>query len=179
MRLFRVCAETDAPALERALASGPVELLLEGAPAIPRAELVALVGAAGGPVLARLSGDAATPLAEAALASFAARYPEGAALELAGALLSPLLLRHGYRGALRLLARFGTRIPCAEALGPSAGALEGRSPLALRLARELLAGPVRGRLARERVAFALVMAGNDREEGIRAFHERRPPRFAW
>lgn len=180
MRRFALAEATGASELERALAEGPLELLLERAPrAIARLDLVQAVGRAAGPLVARFDHDLATPLAEVALLCAFGRFPERVALHLADALLSPLLVRHGARGALRLLARHGARIPAAEALGAPVSDLSGRSPLALRLAAELLKPPHRGVLPRELASFGLVMSGSDREEGIRAFRARRPPLFDW
>ena len=180
MRRIVVDEATQLPELERTLAQGPAELLLEAAPrAAGRLDLLRAAAGAPGPLVARFEGDLATPLAELVLACAFARFPAGAALDLRGALLSPLLVRHGARGAMRLLALYGARLPAEAALGRPVEHLSSSSPLALRLARELLEPPHRGVLPRERAAFALVMAAGDRDEGIRAFRERRPPLFVW
>jgi enoyl-CoA hydratase/carnithine racemase len=180
MRRIVLGAGTLLLPLERALSEGPAEVVLQENPrAIDRLDLVLAIARAPGPLVAVFSGDLATPLAEVALVCPFALHESGTFLDLSGALLSPLLLRHGVRNAVRLLAFHGPRIPSAAALGPPVEHLSGRSPLVLRLARELLAPPRRGALARERAAFALAMSAADRDEGIRAFRERRRPRFAW
>jgi enoyl-CoA hydratase len=69
--------------------------------------------------------------------------------------------------------------PAATVAEPLAQRLAARAPLALMAAkRALLAGEERSlALADERAAFEALMDTGDKAEGIRAFREKRPPRF--
>jgi len=62
-----------------------------------------------------------------------------------------------------------------------ASIIAGKSPLAVRLAKEgvlrAFEAPLSAALAADRQAFALLAASDDRNEGIAAFLEKRPPRF--
>jgi enoyl-CoA hydratase len=107
-----------------------------------------------------------------------------------------LALRVGLARARRLVY-LGTMIEASEALHMGlvdrvvsradlpgeveqlAASLAGQAPLALRQAKRVTAAVTRGLLAagleNERQAFAATFASDDREEGLRAFLEKRPP----
>jgi enoyl-CoA hydratase len=63
-----------------------------------------------------------------------------------------------------------------------ASIIASKSPLAVRLAKEAVLrafdAPLTAALAADRQAFALLAASEDRNEGIAAFLEKRPPRFS-
>src|SRR5262249_27496926 len=130
-------------------------------------------------VVARFAGTLGTPLAELALLAPFAEYDDAARLDLTGALLSPLLARLGATQAFGALAK-GPMLVASDVLPPFAGS-GGRSAAALRIIPELLASPAFpcSLLAEERAAFSLVMTLPDRAEGLRAFREKRAPRFDW
>lgn len=188
MRWLRVAEETTRAELEAFLsgaATAPVGLDLSGAPgSVPRSELLRILAGRGGLAVARVRGTLSTPLAEAALLCDEAISEDGARLDLSGALLSPLLHRLGAAGARSVLARYGAEVPAPAVLrshDPAAAAR--RSPAALATVLSLLEGARAGgesvALAREKAAFRTVMAHPDRDEGVLAFRERRPPRFDW
>lgn len=160
---------------------GPLLLELYGRPSgLARLDLLEAVIRFRPPLLTRFSGLLATPLVEVACLSTESEWEEGTALELAGMLLSPLLLRVGLRAACRLLAT-GRPVRAEEVL-QRAGKPGERSPEALAVSLDLIAPGAAGLaapLARERAAFGLIMACPDRVEGVKAFRERRPPRFDW
>ena len=62
-----------------------------------------------------------------------------------------------------------------------ASIIAAKSPLAVRLAKEAVLrafdAPLTEALAAERQAFALLASSHDRNEGIAAFLEKRPPQF--
>jgi hypothetical protein len=159
--------------------SEPLDLTLESPPPLARGELLAAAARSDALFVTRFSGALATPLAELALLSLASEWAEGGSLDLTGALLTPLVRRTGLAQARRLLAK-GPLVAAEDVLAPWRGAA-GRSAAAVRLVRGLLASPCGPAqlLALERAAFQLVMTLPDRAEGIRAFRERRAPRFDW
>lgn len=160
--------------------ASPLELVLVSAPdALGRRELLEAVARAEALLVTTFAGTLRTPLAELALLALASSWQEGARLDLRGALLSPLIGRAGLTAARRLL-RAGPVLDPRMVLAPWRGPV-GRSPAAVRLATGLLASPCgpRALLAEERAAFQLVMSSADRSEGIRAFTEKRLPRFGW
>jgi len=180
MRRLVLDGALDAGLLERELAkAGPLRLELTAAPRTPRLDLLLAVVRAEALVLAAFERTLGSPLAEVALLSHAAEFPEGALLDLDGALLSPLVARVGVARARRLLARSAV-MRADDALPRFPGPLA-RSAVAVRIASGLLASaaPPAGLMALEKAAFAFAMALPDRAEGIRAFRERRPPAFDW
>ncbi len=186
MRWLRLEEGTQREALEEALeTASPVGIDLAGTPrSLGRRELLLLLARRGGIAVARLAGTVATPLAEAALLCDEALFPEGTRLDLEGALLSPIVYRLGAPSARVVLARFGSSVPARAVLRPhDPVASARRSPAALAAALSLLEGSRYGgeaaALAREKAAFRTVMSHPDRDEGVLAFRERRPPRFDW
>jgi len=147
---------------------------------LTRLDLLLAANRFDGALLTSFSGALATPLVELACLGLGATWPDGARLDFRRALLSPLVARVGRGRATGLLASGALLEPGDVLL--RLGADPARSPRALALVRSLLipsGGGARGALAKERVAFAHVMALPDRLEGVAAFRERRPPRFDW
>ena len=147
-----------------------------------REELLVAISRRGGVAVARFSGTLRTPLVEAALLCDEAEWEGDSCLDLSDALLSPLLSRAGVALARALLARHGPVLPAGAVL--RAAEFSGRrSPAALGIVLGLLEASRFGgevaALAREKAAFRMVMALPDRDEGVAAFRERRPPRFGW
>ena len=181
MRRLVVSASTDAEELRRELGrSGPLLLVLEGAPrALSREELLGAVAGADALLLVRFIGTLESPLAEVALLADLAELSGDESLDLSRALLTPLLVRVGPARARRLLAK-GPVLAARDVLMPFGGP-RGRSAAALSVVSGLLdsVGGPRVRLAEERAAFSFVMTTGDKREGVRAFHEKRPPLFDW
>ncbi len=144
---------------------------------------------------AYLCGRAAPEAVAAALHSeFALAHP-GSVLVLRDGerCVSPsALVRRGARRVLyRLACEREVPAPVAAAEGWIDGLADSEeealrrtadpalSLAARRAARRLLDRPaLSAALALERAEFALIQAARDKEEGIAAFFERRPPRFA-
>jgi hypothetical protein len=175
----RLAPETLYEALE---ATGPLELVLAEPPEdVSREALLLSAARRFWPLVVRFEGTLSTPFAELAALSTLAEHPADARLDLRGALLTPFIFRIGARELARHAVAHGPLLP-ASALLLSARAREGRSPLALSLAMELLRAAPRSdanAFAREKAAFAFALASPDRLEGIAAFRSRRPPRFDW
>lgn len=142
-----------------------------------------------------LSGRAAPSAVSAALeADFVFAHPEAIlVLRDAERFVSPSLLAR--RGARRVLYRLACEREVAAAAAVEEGWIEGLagsaeqaeatladpgvSLSARRAARRLLDAPaLSAALALERAEFALAQVAGDKEEGIAAFFERRPPRFS-
>jgi hypothetical protein len=181
VRHLRIHAETNAEELRREVQrSGPLLLELEGAPRdLSREELLIEAACAEALLLVRFAGTLRSPLAELALLALAAELSGGERLDLSDALLTPLLSRLGLAEARRMLAK-GPVVDARDVVAPFRGPAE-RSAAVLSVVRGLLAsrGGPRALFAQERAAFSYVMALDDRREGVRAFHEKRPPSFDW
>lgn len=161
----------------------PLRLRLLAAPdELSREALLSAVASRACLLVARFEGTLATPLVETALLADEAEWVPGSALDVTGALLFPLAFRVGEAQSRRLLASTGAVLSPGSALRAFSSG-QARSPVSLALSARLLDAGRRGglapALAREKAAFRLVMALADRNEGVRAFLERRPPRFDW
>ena len=184
MRQLAVSRHLTPASLASALADpSPLLLRLLSPPlAVPRLDLLLALASFDGLLVAEAGGTLRTPLAEAALLCPFAHFTPGARLDLDGALLAPLLLRLGRKEAMRLLATAGSVLAADDVLLPLAPQDRSRSPLAVAAAARLVAGGARGfraGLARERALFGLLLCAPDKREGVKAFRERRPPRFDW
>ena len=184
MRKLAVSRRLTSAALRSALANpAPLVLHLLSPPLeLPRLDLLRALAAFDGLLVAEAGGTLGTPLAEAALLCPLAHFAPGARLDLREALLGPLLLRLGRRGAIRLLSLGGGVVEADDVLLPLAPDDLTRSPLALAEAARLVTDPAGGPSAsgaRERAAFGLLLSAGDKREGVRAFRERRPARFDW
>lgn len=182
MRRVDVDSSSASGLLHALRAREPLELVLRAAPALPRLELLLAASEFPGVLLVSFDRDLATPLAELAGLSLAARFPEGARLDLRGALLAPLVARVGAAALRRIVAREGPIVPAGAVLSTPGFPGTHRSPLALALAEEALRAPRRDRreaMARELALFGLALSAADRVEGVRAFRERRRPEFDW
>jgi enoyl-CoA hydratase/carnithine racemase len=159
------------------------------------------------PVIAALQGDAlgwGLGLALACDIRIASRaavlaLPEGAAGRLPGGGVTQRLPRLVGVGRAMELVLLGTRLPAAHAaawglvhavvppgrlasaVAAAARALTARGPLALRLAKEAVVRaldlPLADGIRLEQDLYVLLQTTDDRREGIRAFLERRMPRF--
>lgn len=183
MRRLVVTASTRVEEIERASVDAhSLELELRQAPAgTTRLDLLRTCSRLDVPVVARFSGLLRTPLVEVAGLAACAEWSPGARLDLNGALLVPFLWSAGYPELRRVLLKYGSVVPAEVLLRPHPGTRS--SPRALRILLDLLDA---GRnategaaLARELAAFRFVMTLPDREEGVRAFLEKRDPRFDW
>jgi hypothetical protein len=183
LKRLAVNARLGATALYEALeGSGPLELALDEPPGdVSREALLLSAARRDWPLVVRFEGTLATPLAELAVIATLSEHGAEARLDLRGALLAPFLLRVGTPALARLVLAHGPLLP-ASSLLLSAHRHEGRSPLALCLAVDLLRAAPRSEanaFAREKAAFAFALASPDRLEGIAAFRGKRAPRFHW
>jgi enoyl-CoA hydratase/carnithine racemase len=168
---------------------------------------VAALAAVTKPVIAAIQGDAVgwgLALAVACDLRVAARdavlaVPELAAGGFPGGGLAPRLARIVGAGRALEMVLLGTRVHAAQAAAwglvnavvpPArlaadadalAGALAARGPLALRLGKEAVVRaldlPLADGMRLEEDLYVLLQTTDDRREGIRAFLERRTPRF--
>jgi enoyl-CoA hydratase/carnithine racemase len=167
---------------ETATGPGPFELDLREAPeGIPRLELLRLLMRARSPFVVTFRRTLVTPLVEIAGLASGGEWFGDVRLDLRGALLMPFLWSNGYREVKRALLEHGALVPPGRFIRPHGG--NRHSPRALGLLLELLdsgkESSERLALARELAAFRFVMTLPDREEGVKAFLEKRQPSFDW
>jgi enoyl-CoA hydratase/carnithine racemase len=169
--------------------------VVDGVAACARPVIAALNGAAfgGGLELAlacdfRLAADTAElGLVETRLGIIPGAGGTQRLARVAGLAVAKELILTGRRiGAARAkeLGVVSQVVPGAElaaAAAALAGELAGAGPLAVAQAKKAIDGgfdlPMREALAHERACYEVVLASEDRNEGLAAFAEKRPPAF--
>jgi methylglutaconyl-CoA hydratase len=169
--------------------------VVDGVAAFPRPVIAALNGAAfGGGLELALACDlrVAADTAELGLVETRLGIIPGAGgtqrlARVAGLAVAKELILTGRRvGAARAkeLGIVGDVVPAAElatAAARLAAELAAAGPLAVTQAKRALDGgldlPMPEALAHERACYEVVLASADRDEGLAAFAEKRPPRF--
>ncbi|MCC6129081.1 MAG: hypothetical protein IT186_04070 [Acidobacteria bacterium] len=183
MRRLRLVAGTPLAQLDQVSLSGEAfELDLAGAPrAVTRLDLLLTLARATAPFVVHFSGTLKTPLVEVAALASGAEWTPGAVLDLRRALLAPLLWSAGERELRAAVLVHGSRVPADALLRRRVGTTH--SARALHVLLDLLdagrGGAAESAFARELAAFRFVMTLPDREEGVRAFLEKRQARFDW